>query len=88
MVGAALWRVRGDRQFSIEMIGDPRFLRIFGLAAVMHMIWNSPLVLPFYLKNIMLGFVAWVVNLALIQGGLTEVRALQQQAKDPVLRSL
>ena len=87
MVGAALWRVRGDRQFSLDMLGDSRFLRIFGLAAVMHMIWNSPIVLPFYLKNVVLGFIAWVVNLALIQGGLMEVRGLQQQAKDPVLRT-
>jgi RsiW-degrading membrane proteinase PrsW (M82 family) len=68
------------------MLGDPRFLRIFALAVVMHMIWNSPVVLPFYLKNIVLGFVAWVVNLALIQGGLMEVRAWQQQAKDPLVR--
>jgi RsiW-degrading membrane proteinase PrsW (M82 family) len=86
MVGAALWRIRGDRPFALEMLGDPRFLRIFALAVVMHMIWNSPVVLPFYLKNIVLGFVAWVVNLALIQGGLMEVRAWQQQAKDPLVR--
>jgi RsiW-degrading membrane proteinase PrsW (M82 family) len=88
MVGAALWRVRGDRPFTFEMIGDSRVFRIFALAVVMHMIWNSPLELPFYLKNIVLGFVAWVVNLALIQGGLMEVRRLQQHAKDPVVRTI
>lgn len=30
----------------------------------------------------MLGFAAWVVNLALIQAGLKEVRTLQQQVRD------
>jgi RsiW-degrading membrane proteinase PrsW (M82 family) len=63
-------------------VRDPRFLRIFGLAVVLHTLWNSPIALPFYFKYIMLGFVAWVVNLALIQGGLMEVRTFQQQARD------
>lgn len=82
MVGAALWRARGERKFRFEMVRDPRFLRIFGLAVVLHTLWNSPIALPFYFKYIMLGFVAWVVNLALIQGGLMEVRTFQQQARD------
>ncbi|WP_197685414.1 PrsW family glutamic-type intramembrane protease [Nitrospira japonica] len=96
MVGAALWRVRGDRSFSIEMLRDPRFLRIFGLAVGLHMLWNSPLALPFYFKQLVLGFVSWVVNLAMIQAGLQEVRERQQaQAsrvsdppRDPRLRSV
>lgn len=79
MVGAALWRVRGDRPFSVEMVRDPRFLRILGLAIALHMAWNAPFSLPFYLKYIMLGFVAWVVNLALIQVGLKEILAMQQE---------
>jgi RsiW-degrading membrane proteinase PrsW (M82 family) len=81
MVGAALWRVRGDRSFRFEMLRDPRFLRVFGLAIGLHMLWNSPFTLPFFMKYIMLGFVAWVVNLALIQAGLQEVRELQQNAQ-------
>ncbi len=95
MVGAALWRVRGDRRFSVEMLRDPRFLRIFGLAVVLHMLWNSPITLPFYLKFVLLGFVSWVVNLALVQTGLGEVRAFQQRgssvtdgAHDSRLRSV
>lgn len=78
MVGAALWRIRGDRSFTIEMLYDKRFLRIFGLAVALHMFWNAPFNLPFYLKYIALGFIAWVVNLALVQVGLKEVKALQE----------
>lgn len=80
MIGAALWRVRGDREFRFEMLRDPRFLRIFALAVGLHMLWNSPLTLPFYFKQLVLGFVSWVVNLAMIQAGLQEVRERQQQA--------
>lgn len=79
MVGGALWRVRGTKSFSIEMVREPRFLRVFLLAVGLHMIWNAPFTLPFYLKYIALGFVAWVVNLGLIQTGLREVRAAQDQ---------
>jgi hypothetical protein len=37
--------------------------------------------MPFYLKYIALGFVAWVVNLGLIQVGLKEIRDAQQQGR-------
>ena len=37
--------------------------------------------LPFFFKYVILGFVAWVVNLALIQAGLREVRLAQDAAK-------
>jgi RsiW-degrading membrane proteinase PrsW (M82 family) len=81
MVGAALWRVRGANAFSLEMVREPRFMRVFLLAMGLHMIWNAPFTLPFYLKYLALGFVAWVVNLGLIQVGLKEIRDAQQQAR-------
>jgi protease PrsW len=74
MCGAALWKVKGDRPFTLDMLQDSRFLRIFGIAVLLHMIWNSPLVLPLYSKYIGLGVVAWVVILALIQDGLRQLR--------------
>lgn len=77
MVGAALWRVRGGEPFRREMVADPRFLRVFALAIALHMVWNSPLVLPLYLKHVALGFVAWTAVLALVQAGLKQVRAEQ-----------
>jgi len=77
LVGAALWRVRGDRIFTREMLADPRFLRVFALAVGLHMVWNSPIELPFYLKHIMLGFVAWTAVLSFIHTGLKQVRSEQ-----------
>ncbi len=81
MVGAALWRVRGDRDFSLDMLKDPRFLRILGLAMALHMVWNAPFDLPLHFKHIVLGFIAWTVNLSLVQAGLKEVRRAQQELR-------
>lgn len=75
MCAGALWRIKGDKHFSLDLIGDMRFLRIFFIAVVLHMIWNSPLYLPFYLKYILLGVVAWIIIFALIQAGLRQILA-------------
>ena len=79
MVGAALWRIRGDQPFTFDMCKDPRFLRVLAIAMALHMIWNMPFALPLYLKPIALGFVAWVVILGLIQQGLNQIHKAQQE---------
>jgi RsiW-degrading membrane proteinase PrsW (M82 family) len=79
IVGAALWRVRGTQPFRLEMLFDPRFLRLFAFSVGLHMLWNSPLDLPFYAKYLTVGFVAWVVIMSLIQDGLRQVRDEQQR---------
>ena len=79
MAGAALWRVKGAQPCAIAMLKDVRFLKIFGIAVVLHMLWNSPLNLPFYGKYALLGVAAWIVILALIQDGLKELR--EEKAK-------
>jgi RsiW-degrading membrane proteinase PrsW (M82 family) len=80
LVGAALWRVRGDRPFKREMLTDPRFLRVFGLCVVMHMAWNAPIPLPFYGKFVVLGCAAWLLVLAMVQDGLKQIRDAQAAA--------
>ncbi|HZV70226.1 MAG TPA: PrsW family glutamic-type intramembrane protease [Saprospiraceae bacterium] len=83
MCGAALWKIKGGNQFKFEMLQDPRFYRVFIMAVILHMIWNSPIVLPFYAKNIILGIVGWIIIFSLIQSGLKQIKeektlALQQ----------
>jgi RsiW-degrading membrane proteinase PrsW (M82 family) len=80
LVGAALWRVRGEQPFRLELLAEPRFLRVFGLAVGMHMIWNSPLQLPAYGKFVILGAAAWLLVLGFIQAGLKEIRQAQEIA--------
>jgi RsiW-degrading membrane proteinase PrsW (M82 family) len=80
LAGAALWRVRGEKKFEWSMLQDVRFLRVFGLCAVMHAVWDAPLNLPMDLKYIALGFVVWVALLSFIQSGLRQIRAAQADA--------
>jgi protease PrsW len=77
LVGAALWRVRGDRPFRPDMLGDPRFLRVLGIAMAMHMVNNAPIRVPLYAKFFLIGFVAWAAILSFIQDGLRQVRQEQ-----------
>jgi RsiW-degrading membrane proteinase PrsW (M82 family) len=75
--GAALWRVRGERKFEWSMLQDIRFLRVYGLCAAMHALWDAPFNLPLNLKYIGLGFVVWVAVLSMIQVGLKQIREAQ-----------
>jgi len=81
MVGAALWKVRGDERFRFEMVKHPSFVRVFFLAMVLHMIWNLPFALPFYAKYLAVGFAAWVVILGFIQEGLSQIRREQERLR-------
>jgi RsiW-degrading membrane proteinase PrsW (M82 family) len=80
MSAAALWRVKRGRPIELEMFRDPRFVRVFAGAVVLHGIWDAGFDLPFYLKYIALGVIAWVVVFGLIQEGLKELRT--EKAKD------
>jgi len=73
--------VRGDEKFRWDMVKDIRFWRVLAIATGVHAVWNCNFSLPLYLKEIALGFVAWVVILSLIQDGLKQIRAAQAQMK-------
>jgi RsiW-degrading membrane proteinase PrsW (M82 family) len=77
LVGAALWRVRGNRKFAPAMFFDARFLRVFVIAVGVHMVWNSPLHLPAYSKHILLGVLVWFLIIEMINAGLKEVKVAQ-----------
>lgn len=77
IAGCALWRVIQGQKFSFKMLVDKKFLRLFAVPVVLHMIWNSPLHLPFYGKYLIVGAVGWFVALSLVQEGLNEIRKEQ-----------
>ncbi|HZT02804.1 MAG TPA: PrsW family glutamic-type intramembrane protease [Steroidobacteraceae bacterium] len=81
MSAAALWRVMGGAPFRFEMLKDSRFTRVFATAVLLHMIWDSPLELPFDGLYVLLGAVAWIIVLGLVQEGLAELRASQAAAR-------
>lgn len=80
LAAGALWRVKGPRPFSPAMLFDPTFLGAFSIPVVLHMIWNSPIPSPFYVKHLVLGFVGWYVLFGLVQQGLRQVKSEQREA--------
>lgn len=80
--GAAIWRVKGGKPFAFAMVKDGRFWHLFLVPVVLHIIWNMDFTLPFYLKYVLLGVIAWIVVLALLQEGLKELRAEKAEAAE------
>ncbi len=78
MAAAALWRVRDGAPLRLEHVRDPRFWRIMVLAVVLHTAWNSPIPDVLYLKHLLLGGLAWLVCLALLQEGIGQIRRAQE----------
>ena len=78
---AALWRVKGANKFSIGMLFDLRFLRVFIAIILLHAAWNSELgTLLFddpdldYFSYALIGLTGWIIVLSLYQEGLREIK--------------
>ncbi|MCA9310657.1 MAG: PrsW family intramembrane metalloprotease [Phycisphaerales bacterium] len=91
LIGAALWRVRGNRKFKFEMLTDWKFVRVFLIAVALHSLWNSPWfqTLPWgdgpltqslwpYFRAIPFGLVGWFLVIGFVNEGLKEVREAQK----------
>jgi protease PrsW len=81
MAAGALWRVKRDAAFSWRMLEEPRFRRVFAVAVVLHMIWDSQFDLPGGLLYLLVGLAGWFMVASLIQEGLEEIREEQLQAQ-------
>ena len=79
LCGAALWKVKGNDRFRFAMFQDIRFLRVFGLAIVLHGLWDTNIPLPFFLKEVALSGIAWIAILSLVQDGLKQIQTAQAQ---------
>ena len=82
IAGCALWRVMDGQKFQWRMLCDKRFIRLFLVPVILHMIWNSPIDLPYYGKFVLVGVVGWFVCLSLVQEGLHEIAAEKSAAKE------
>lgn len=80
MVGSALWRVKGDRPFATSMLTHPDVVRRWGIAVVLHGLWDADLLVHPYLKLLVLVVVGWYVVLAILKQALAEVDEARLQA--------
>ena len=85
IAGCALWRVINGQKFKWRMLCDERFIRLLLVPVVLHMVWNSPLQLPYFGNQIVVGVVGWFVCISLIQEGLHEIAGEQVEAKRRVV---
>ena len=82
IAGCAFWRVANGQKFRWSMLCDERFIRLFLVPVVLHMIWNSPWQLPYFGTFIGVGIVGWFVCLSLVQEGLHEIAAEQHEVRN------
>ena len=71
--GAALMYVKGFDKLDKKHLNDKRFLLICLIPVVLHGIWDMPINLPYYLLQITLTVLAWLVIIYFINLGLKQV---------------
>lgn len=62
-----------------NVLSNKRFWMIMVIAIVLHFLWDSPMMSTSIIMYIILTIVAWVITLAYIQMGLTEVNVLTKK---------
>jgi RsiW-degrading membrane proteinase PrsW (M82 family) len=80
MVGSALWRVKDGAPFELRMLVHPDVLRRWGIAVVLHGLWDADLFLHPYLKLMVLVVVGWYIVLAILKQALAEVEQARAEA--------
>lgn len=71
--GAALMYVKGFEKLDKKHINDKRFLLICLIPVVLHGIWDMPIELPYYLVQIAMTIIAWIVIIYFINLGLKQI---------------
>ena len=71
--GAALMYVKGFEKLDKKHLNDKRFLLICLIPIVLHGIWDMPIQLPYYIVQITLIILAWLVIIYFINLGLKQV---------------
>jgi protease PrsW len=80
MIGAALWKVKGDKPFKLNMLFHPIVLRRWVIAVVLHGLWDSEF--PFLNSWIQAGalfLVGWYLIFAILKDAFAEVEAARNQ---------
>lgn len=73
LTGAAFCRVQKDNKFDINMVIKLKFIRIFFIVVLMHVLWDSPIPGIFPFGQIMLMAASWILVFRMIRIGLKEI---------------
>ncbi len=67
-------RRKEDCSIDFSVFTDIRFLRIFAIPVVLHMIWNSSLFAEYFIiRYVSLGIIGWIIALRLVKLGLNQI---------------
>jgi RsiW-degrading membrane proteinase PrsW (M82 family) len=78
LAAGALWRVKLDQPLRPRMLVHRRVLRMFLVVMLLHAAWDVTILNPpFMLKYVVLGFLAWVLAIGMLQTGLKQIKAAQ-----------
>ena len=77
--GAALMYVKGFEPLNKKHLNDKRFLLICLIPIILHGIWDMPISLPYYIIQIAMTVLAWLVIIYFINLGLKQVDEAKQQ---------
>jgi protease PrsW len=79
---SAFWIARRHHNTVFQTVTSAQFLKLFAIPVVLHFVWNYnlPFQLNIFVKAGILGFIAWVVILSLVQSGLREMSELTTPA--------
>lgn len=84
MVGAAIWRVKGNRKFELSMLMHPIVVRRWGIAVVLHGLWDASIpAIPWFIQLPVLSVVGWYLIFAMLKQayeGLEQVKAAAIEA--------
>lgn len=83
IAGAALVAVKQDKPFSVKMLFNIHFLKIFVIPIALHAVWDMPIEFIifnyiFVVKTVLI-ILAWVVTLALISRGLKQISEISKK---------
>ncbi len=85
----AFYDARPDFKDVSSTLRSSKFNRLFLVSVALHFIWDMNFDLPFGLKYLGLGFVAWVVIISLVQSGIGEIQAkIVQNIEPPILNTI
>ncbi len=76
MIGSAIWKVKGSRKFSLAMLFEKTVMRRWGIAVVLHGLWDADV--PFlntWLQEGVLIVVGWYIVFAILKDSFAEIEA-------------
>ena len=79
LIGAAIWKVKGDKPFDVSMLFSPTVVRRWAIVVVLHGLWDTHWAMPL-VKMLLLTVLGWYLVLAVLVQGLDEVDAAKKGA--------